>query len=66
MILYMKTTTDKFELPIAVEETVEALASDLGLKVNSVKCMCSKQKNGYHRIKIEEEQDPDGAGQTVF
>lgn len=55
MTLYIKTTTDKYELPVAVEDSPAKLAKRLGLKRHSVATMCSKGKNGYHRIKIEEE-----------
>ena len=54
MTLYMKTTTDRLELPIAVEDSPSKLARALGLSPHSVATMCSKQKNGYHRIVIEE------------
>lgn len=62
MNLYMKTTTDKYELPIAVEDSPAKLARRLGLNRHSVATMCSKQKNGYHRIKIEPEMYPDNDG----
>ena len=56
MTLYIKTTTDKFELPICVEESPKLLAMRLGLTRRSVSTMCSKGINGYHRIKIEEDE----------
>lgn len=52
--LYMKCTTDKLELPLIVEESPTALANRLGLKPHSVATLCSKQKCGYHRVKIDE------------
>ena len=51
--LYMKCTTDKYELPIAVEDSPAKLARRLGLKRESVATLCSKQICGYHRIRME-------------
>ena len=61
MNLYMKCTTDKFELPLIVEESPTILAHKLGLKPHSVATLCSKQKSGYHRISIDEKW-PDNDG----
>ena len=55
MNLYMKTTTDKYELPIAVEDSPTKLARRLGLKRESVATLCSKQICGYHRIRMEDD-----------
>ncbi len=55
MNLYMKTTTDKYELPIAVEDSPAKLAKRLGLKRHSVATLCSKQICGYHRIRMEDD-----------
>lgn len=60
--LYMKCTTDKYELPIAVEDSPAKLAKRLGLKRHSVATLCSKQICGYHRIKFEPEMYPDNDG----
>lgn len=58
MTLYMKTTTDKYELPIAVADSGAELARMLGVTVNSVWSCISKHRSGYHKIEIEEvEQD---------
>ena len=57
MKLYMKTTRDKYELPLIVEDSPTELARRLGLTSHSVATMCSKQKCGYHRIIIEDESD---------
>lgn len=62
MKLYMKTTTDRYELPIAVEDTPTKLARRLGLNRDSVATMCSKQISGYHRIEIEPDMYPDNDG----
>lgn len=52
MALYMKCTTDKYELPLIVEDSPTKLARALGLKPHSVATLCSKQKCGYHRVNI--------------
>ena len=57
MTLYMKTTTDKYELPLIVEDSPSKLAKRLGLTKGSVSTMCSKGKNGYLRVKVEEQED---------
>ena len=57
MTLYIKTTTDKFELPLVVEESPSMLTLRLGMTRRSVSTLCSKGVNGYHRINIEEDED---------
>ena len=57
MKLYIKTTTDKYELPIAVEDSPTKLANKLGIDKHSVGCMCSKGRSGYYRIEVDEEED---------
>ena len=61
MKLYMKCTTDKFELPLIVEESPMILANKMGISPHSVATMCSKQICGYHRIEVEERY-PDNDG----
>jgi hypothetical protein len=63
MKLYMKCTTDKFELPLIVEESPMILANKMGISPHSVATMCSKQICGYHRIEVEERY-PDNDGGT--
>lgn len=60
--LYMKCTTDKYELPIAVEENPAVLAEKLGVKKHTVVSNCCKQQYGYHRIEIEPEMWADNDG----
>lgn len=54
----MKCTTDKYELPLAVEDSPTKLALILHLSPASVMSMISKGLAGYHKIEIDEE-DPD-------
>lgn len=53
----MKCTTDKYELPIAVEDSPSKLAEKLGYKPHSVATQCSKDRCGYHRIEVDEEDE---------
>lgn len=62
MKLYMKCTTDKYELPLMVEDSPTKLANKLGLDRHSVACMCSKERCGYHRIEVEPDMHPDNDG----
>ena len=55
--LYMKCTTDKYELPIAVEDSPSKLAEKLGYKPHSVATQCSKDRCGYHRIEVDEDEE---------
>lgn len=55
MTLYMKCTTDEYELPLIVEDSVTMLAYRLGITVGSVSSMISKHRCGYHRIEIEDD-----------
>lgn len=62
MTLYMKTTTDRYELPLIVEDSPTILACRLGLKPNSVATLCSKEICGYHRVEVEPDMYPDNDG----
>lgn len=57
MMLYIKTTTDRLELPLIVETSPSILARKLGLNRHSVATMCSKGVNGYYRIEVGEEEN---------
>ena len=63
MTIYMKCTTDRLELPLAVADTAAELARQLGIKPNSVFTGLNKKSGGYHKIVIEEPKlylTPDG------
>ena len=51
--------TDKYELPIAVEDSPSKLAAKLGYKPHSVATQCSKDRCGYHRIEVDEDEEDD-------
>lgn len=54
MTLYMKCTTDRYELPIAVADSGQELAKMLNMSVNSVWTCISKHRSGYHKIEVED------------
>ncbi len=65
-MIYMAVTLDKYELPIAVEDTAGGLASRLGISSNAVSAACTprrKNRGGKHRgyriIRIEEDETED-------
>jgi len=60
MKVYMKTTKDKYELPIAVADSAKELAYLLGMSVGSIYSSISKKIPGYIRVDIgDDEADND-------
>lgn len=55
MKLYIKCTTDKFELPVAVADSAAELAKMVGLTKGSVASMLTRELSGFHRIEIDED-----------
>ena len=55
--LYMKTTGDKLDLPVAVADSPGELARILGTKKSVVLSSISHKIRGWHRIEIEEEEE---------
>lgn len=53
MILYMKVTRDKYELPIAVAETVTELARILGTTPGVVSSSISHKRRGWYKLEVE-------------
>lgn len=60
--LYMKTTGDKLDLPVAVADSPGELARILGTKKNVVLSSISHKIRGWHRIEIEEEEEMERGG----
>ena len=56
-MIYMKTTKDDLELPVAVAESPTELGRMLGINPNVVSSSISKGIKCYHRIEIEEDED---------
>lgn len=57
--LYIKTTADKYELPVAVSEDAQTLAEMLGLHKTSVLSMITREVPTYHRIWVKEGEEDD-------
>lgn len=56
MKLYLKTTKDKYELPVAVAASTQELARMLGMKNSSVKSHISHHDKGWLKIEFEDEE----------
>jgi hypothetical protein len=56
MKLYMKVTKDEYELPLIVEDSPTRLAERLGLKVGSVTSMVSKNRSGFVKVEVDDEE----------
>ena len=56
MKLYMYTTLDLYELPVAVAETKRELAEMLGRSVNSVQSCFSHKNRGYYEVEIDDDE----------
>lgn len=62
MTLYVKTTADKYRLPLAVAESKEELAQMLGISKESVRSGFSHKHSTYYTVEVEDDgkqQDPD-------
>ena len=57
MILYLRTTTDKYELPIAVAESAAELARLLGTTKGCVYSSLSHKRPGWYKLEVEDEQE---------
>ena len=55
MILYLRKTTDKYELPIAVADSTKELAKMLGTTAGCVRSSLSKKRPGWYKIEIDTE-----------
>lgn len=66
MTLYIKVTSDEYELPLAVGDTVRELAKMLGVKSDSIYSQMSHSKhNGYfcsyQKVEVDDEDESDKA-----
>lgn len=57
MVLYLRTTTDKYELPIAVADTAKELAEELGVTEGTVYTQISKKRNGWYKVDLEDDSE---------
>jgi len=61
MYLYVKTTSDKYEFPIAVAENVRDLMELTGMKESSARSLIWKLKkgkyrcSGWHLVEVEDD-----------
>ena len=56
MKLYMYTTLDEYELPVAVADTKKELARMLRRSVNSVQSCFSHKNRGYITVEIDDDE----------
>lgn len=60
MNLWLQVTSDKYELPLAVADSAEQLASLIGVKTNNIFSAISNAKRGGYRcqyVKVELEEE---------
>lgn len=63
--VYMAVTTDKYELPIAVADTVKELSELTGTSKNAISSAICKKKSGrisgkkFIRVEIDETENED-------
>lgn len=53
----MKVSRDKYELPVAVAESVAELAKMTGNTKSSVYSMVSRNTGGYRKVALTEDED---------
>lgn len=60
MIVWMKVTKDKYELPVVVADTCVELAAILGVSENSIRtAICNSKRQHYNTVyrKVEITED---------
>lgn len=50
--LYVATTKDKYELPIAVADSVSELATMLGMKPTTISIYLSLGRPGFYKVAV--------------
>ena len=55
--VYMRTTTDELELPVAIADTARELAEMIGTSVNCVFSSLSHNHKGWAKVEIEEDEN---------
>ena len=55
MHVYLKTTLDKYELPVAVADTARELAEMVGTSQSVVYSSISHNYRGYYMVELEED-----------
>lgn len=57
--LYLKTTKDKYELPVVVAESLSELSKLTGTTKNVISSSISKKRRGWYRIEVNENDEED-------
>jgi hypothetical protein len=57
MTLYVKTTSDRLRLPVAVAESTKELAEMLGISAASVRTSYSHGCGTYYKVEVDDEAD---------
>lgn len=57
MRLYVKTTSDRLRLPVAVAESTKELAEMLGISVKSVRTSYSHKCGTYYIVEVEDDDE---------
>lgn len=57
MTLYVKTTADKYRLPLAVADSKRELAEMLGISPESVRSGFSHKHNTYYMVEVEDDTE---------
>lgn len=55
MTLYVKTTADRYQLPLAVAESKAELAQMLGVSKESVRSGFSHKHKTYYMVEVEDD-----------
>lgn len=56
MKLYLKVTTDEYELPIAVADSAYELAEMVGTKQSVIYSSISHKRGSYRRVEVEDDE----------
>ena len=55
MHVYLKTTLDEYELPVAVADTARELAEMVGTSQSVIYSSISHKHRGYYKVELEED-----------
>ena len=55
--IYMRTTVDEYQLPIAVADSPKELAQIVGTSENVVLSSISKKRTGWYRVEVPDEEE---------
>lgn len=55
MHVYLKTTLDEYELPVAVADTARELAEMVGTSQSVIYSSISHKYRGYYKVELEED-----------